>query len=77
MISERSTVTTVMPEACKSFSLKRMVWNAPVRAPIEPMRAFLSPHAHGICARNVEVGGEFLAIDIAGVTGRIGEGTPY
>ena len=43
MISERSTVTTVRPEACSSFSLKRIVWKAPVRAPIEPIRAFFRP----------------------------------
>ena len=31
------------PRSLKSFSLKRMVWKAPVRAPIEPMRACLRP----------------------------------
>ena len=39
MISDRSTGTTVMPDACSSFSLKRTVWNAAGRVPICPIRA--------------------------------------
>ena len=66
MISERSTVTTVRPEACSSFSLKRIVWKAPVRAPIEPTRAFFRPRTtRQTRDEAVEIGGEFLAVDVA------------
>ena len=73
MISERSTVTTVSPDACRSFSLKRIVWNAPVRAPIDPMRALEAADDPADPDKPVEVGREFLAADVAGVAGRIGE----
>ncbi len=43
MISERSTGTTVMPEAWSSFSLARTVWKAAGRAPMAPMRALRRP----------------------------------
>jgi len=42
-ISDISTGTTVIPDACNSFSLARMVWNAAGRAPIAPTRAFDNP----------------------------------
>ena len=67
-------MTTVSPEACRSFSLKRIVWNAPVRAPIEPIRACFRPRTtRQIRDEPVEIGGEFLAVDVAGVARRVGE----
>ncbi len=75
MISERSTVTTVMPEPCSNFSLNRMVWNAPVRAPIDAdTGAFQSTHDAADTHETIEVRSELLSVDVAGVARRVGEG---
>ena len=75
MSSDRSTVTTVSPDACSSFSLKRMVWNGPVRAPMAPMRACRKPaHRPADAPEALEVGREFRAVDVHRVAGRVGEG---